>query len=166
MENSIIIISITALSLKPPITMSSSDKKYTHLETKAIMQTRAKFTALGRRWSRLKVISRGKNQAYGLRPEVLTLALDSSRSPSASCDELDARCAFPRFRLSTRNLLLSFHIFATNSHFKLKLFVIEVSSSFAIQFSSKVLGPESGEKTPDSRITLWGCKCTCHASFM
>ena len=41
-----------------------------------------------------------------LRPRVLTPALDSSRSPSASCDELDARCAFPRFRLSTRKLLL------------------------------------------------------------
>ena len=29
-----------------------------------------------------------------------------SRSHSPSCDELDARCAFPLFRLSTRNLLL------------------------------------------------------------
>ena len=38
----------------------------------------------------------------------LALALDSSRSPSASCDELDARCAFPRFRLSTRKLLFWF----------------------------------------------------------
>ena len=44
----------------------------------------------------------------GLPPQVLTPALDRSRSPSASCNELDAHCAFPRFRLSTRKLLLFF----------------------------------------------------------
>ena len=40
------------------------------------------------------------------RDQAVIPALDSSRSPSASCDELNARCAFPRFRLSTRKLLL------------------------------------------------------------
>ena len=44
--------------------------------------------------------------SLGLRPRAVIPALDGSRSPSASCDELDARCAFPRFRLSTRKVLL------------------------------------------------------------
>ena len=42
---------------------------------------------------------------------VLTPGLDSSRSPSASCDEHDA---FPHFRLSTRNVLNIPYFFLEN----------------------------------------------------
>ena len=53
-----------------------------------------------------------------LRPRVLTPALDSSRSPSASCNELDARWAFRRVHLSTRNVLFFkiWYIFIYLSH--------------------------------------------------
>ena len=51
-------------------------KLQTPFEAKAIMQTHVKFAALGRRWSRLSIIS---------------------RSPSTSCGELDARLHSPTF---------------------------------------------------------------------
>ena len=78
-------------------------KQYTHLEVKAVMQTRVKFAALGRRWSWLSVISRDKNHRPSAsdshsRARQLAFTFDLVRRTSRSS-------AFPYFRLSTRNVL-------------------------------------------------------------
>ena len=73
----------------------------------------------------------------GLRPRAVIPALDSSRSPSASCDELDARCAFPRFRLSTRKLLLN-ALYPKKTFYTERLFVQQVISRILWRSSYKL----------------------------
>ena len=95
--------------------MSSSDKivyapraKSGHANSRKVRSTWLKVIMAE------SYLARGHPSVYGLGPSFPrtitfsrgTPALDSSRSPSASCDELDARCAFPRFRLSTHKVLL------------------------------------------------------------
>ena len=106
-----------------------------HLETKAVIQTRVKFAALGRRWSRLKVISRGKNprptaSASHSRARQLTITL----RPRATYLTLAAHSlAFVSLRVSYYYInSIENSIFSTCSFLNLRYFFIEVMSQLEV----------------------------------
>ena len=95
--------------------MSSSDKIVTHLETKAVMQTRVKFAVLGRRRSRLKVISHGDNprptaSGHHSRAGQLTITFGLVRRTWRSL-------RIPSLSLSTRKLLFIWKVFSFYTHY-------------------------------------------------
>ena len=103
-------------SIKPSISMSSSGKIVYAPRGESGHANSRKFAALGRRWSLLRVISRGENprpSASGShsRARQLAIIFDLVRRTSRSS-------AFPHFRLSTRNVLILvdfFHGLRNNS---------------------------------------------------